>query len=133
MARDYASRAEWCLSEAETAFDKGNYPICVRRAQEALELATKAVLRYLGVEYPREHDVGEALQAVEDKLPNYLREMLPEMRKLLTELASMRGPAFYGYERELIPAGRAFGRDRAMEVLNKVQKTVKACMRFLEF
>ena len=73
MARDYASRSRWCLGEAQRALEGRNYPICVRRSQEALELATKAVLRYLGLEYPREHDVGEALQEIE-KLPGYLKE-----------------------------------------------------------
>lgn len=131
MARDYASRALWCLFEAETALEKGNYPICVRRSQEALELATKAVLRYVGVEYPREHDVGEALQAVEEKLPKALRENLEEHRRLLTELASMRGPAFYGYERDLIPADRIFDRDRASEILKKVRELVKVCTSFV--
>lgn len=132
MARDYASRSKWCLGEARTALDGENYPICIRRSQEALELATKAVLRYFGLEYPREHDVGEALPEIEGKLPGYVKEKVPELRGLLTELASIRGPAFYGYEREGIPASKAFGAERAREVYEKVKVMVETCLEFLE-
>jgi len=90
MAADYLSRAKWCLKETEMAFSGSNFPIVVRRAQEALELATKAVLRYLAVEYPREHDIGDALSFIEEKLPDYLRDEVPSARRLLTELARVR-------------------------------------------
>jgi len=63
MARDYAERAKWVLHEAEQALAASNGPVCVRRCQEALELSAKAALRKLGIEYPREHDVGDALEA----------------------------------------------------------------------
>lgn len=132
MALDYASRAEWCLGEAQLAFEKANYPICIRRSQEALELAVKAVLRYLGVEYPREHDVGEALPAIEERLPVRLRKMTPSLQRLLTELAGLRGPAFYGYEREGIPATRAFGKERTSVILNEVKVMVKTCVEFVK-
>jgi len=53
MASDYAMSATWLL-EAENALKAGNNAISVRRLQEALELATKSVLRRLAIEYPRE-------------------------------------------------------------------------------
>lgn len=131
MARDYLLRAKRCLKEAKLALHEGDPPMTIRRSQEALELATKAVLRYLAIEYPREHDVGDALTEIENKLPSYLRSSLPELKQLLTELAELRGPAFYGYEREGIPASKAFSHERAETIFQRVKKLVKACSKFL--
>jgi len=50
-----------------------------------LELAAKAVLRLMAVEYPHEHDVGEALDIVQDRLPSPLRNDLSKLRELLTK------------------------------------------------
>jgi HEPN domain-containing protein len=130
MAEDYAERAKWSLREAEDAFSGGNNAICVRRSQEALELAAKAVLRRLAFEYPREHDVSEALEACAERLPEYLRASLNELKMMLVELARVRGPAFYGYESEGIPASQAFTREYAAEVLDKVRRLVALCVRF---
>lgn len=132
MAADYAFRAERCLREAELALAEHDFPGTVRRSQEALELAVKAVLRYLAIEYPREHDVGEALTQVIGKLPSHLKERIPATQALLTELTRVRGPAFYGYEREGIPARKAFSRKYAEDVFHKVGEIVKLCVKYVE-
>ncbi len=129
MVQDYLYRARRCLEEAALAFEKEDLAGTVRRSQEALELAVKAVLRSVGVEYPREHDVGGALTAVDEKLPRELRTRVAELRALLTEPARVRGPAFYGYEREGVPPRKAFSRDYAQETLSQVTDLVGACLR----
>lgn len=130
MAKDYAERGRWVIKEAEEALGAANYAICVRRSQEALELSAKAALRRLGVEYPREHDVGEALEAVADRLPDELKQRLEEIKKLLTELARIRGPALYGYEAEGIPASEAFTRNYATHTLDRIRPIVNLLTRF---
>ncbi len=52
MASDYVYRARRCLREAELALSEKDYAGAMRRPQEALEMALKAVLRLLAVEYP---------------------------------------------------------------------------------
>jgi len=130
MARDYANRAERIMDEAENALSNGDAAISVRRTQEALELAAKAVLRRLAIEYPREHDVSEALEAVSQRLPDYLKTRVDEIKVMLVELAKVRGPAFYGYEAEGIPASQAFTREYAAETLGKTKPLVELCVRF---
>ena len=130
MARDYANRAERIMDEAENALSNGDAAISVRRTQEALELAAKAVLRRLAIEYPREHDVSEALEAVSQRLPDYLKTRVDEIKVMLVELAKVRGPAFYGYEAEGIPASQAFTREYASETLAKTKPLVELCVRF---
>ena len=130
MAKDYAERAKWVLREAQEALDATNYAICVRRSQETLELSAKAALRRLGIEYPHEHDVSEALDAVADRLSDSLRERLDEIKALLAELARMRGPSLYGYEAEGIPASEAFTEKYAKETLHKIRPIVDLLAAF---
>lgn len=126
MAKDYLERSLRCLEEAEMAFAKGDYAGTVRRGQEAFELCLKALLRAMGIEYPKEHDVSDVLEAERHRLPDRLLGALEEMKALSKELASLRGPALYGYEREGIPASKAFKRDYASSVLEKVRGHVDA-------
>lgn len=132
MVKDYLFRAKWCLKEAEMALSGENHPMCVRRSQEALELVIKALLRSMAIEYPREHDVGYALAYIEEKLPDYLKSEMQSLRGLLTELARVRGPAFYGYEREGIPASEAFGDEYASNTFEKVSRLVNLCAKYLQ-
>jgi len=130
MARDYAESAEWFLRESENALNAGRSAVCVRRSQEALELAAKAALRRLGIEYPHEHDVSEAIEASAERLPDSLRARIEEIKATLQELAKVRGPAFYGYEAEGIPASQAFTREYAYEILRRVRSLVELCVKF---
>jgi len=95
-----------------------------------LELATKAMLRRLAIEYPREHDIGEAVEAVAERLPDLVRARIPDIKALLSELARVRGPAVYGYETEGIPASEAFTKQYAADILEKTRDLVELCVRF---
>ena len=95
-----------------------------------MELAVKAVLRRLAIEYPREHDVSEAIETVAERLPDYLRARIEEIKTMLVELVRVRGPALYGYEVEGIPASQAFTRKYAAETFAKTRPLVESCARF---
>ncbi len=82
-------------------------------------------MRLLGIEYPRTHDVSDVLLEFKDKLPEELRDGIEELAKLVAELAAIRGPAFYGYEREGIPASQAFSMNYAGEIFTKVKEYFK--------
>jgi len=132
MVEDYLFRAKWCLKEAEMALSGENYPMCVRRSQEALELVVKSLLRSSAIEYPREHDVGDALSYIEEKLPDSLRSEITSLKRLLTELSRIRGPAFYGYERQGIPASEAFSKEYASSTFKEVSRLVNQCAKYPE-
>ena len=87
-------------------------------------------LRRLAIEYPREHDVSEALEAAADRLPDDVRRQLEEIKALSAELARIRGPALYGYEAEGVPASEAFTRDYAARTLDGVKSIVNLLVRF---
>jgi len=130
MAKDYAERARWVLKEAEDALAAENYAVSIRRSQEALELSAKGALRRLAVEYPREHDVSEAVEAAADRLPDNIREHVREIKALSAELARIRGPALYGYEAEGVPASEAFTKDYATETLNRTKPIANLLIQF---
>ena len=46
-----------------------DYSDVVREAQEIVELATKGILRGIGVEPPKRHDVADLLAHYEERLP----------------------------------------------------------------
>ena len=66
LALDYIDRAELTLEEAKRAFEKEVYSLAIRRAQETCELSLKGALRYLAIEYPRNHDVSDVLIRVKE-------------------------------------------------------------------
>jgi len=70
MAKDYLFRAERCLKEAFLAIKDEDAAGAIRRSQEALELAVKALLRLMGIEYPKIHDVGDVLIENANSLKN---------------------------------------------------------------
>lgn len=100
MARDYMLRSKRILREAEAALSEGDSAASIRRSQESLEMAVKALLRAIGVEYPRSHAVGDVLIGRRDSLPEDVMAEVEDLAKLVSQLASIRGVALYGYERE---------------------------------
>ncbi len=59
VAKNMIKEAGDCLEEAERAYSKSSYNLSVRRAQETVELSMKGILRLIGIEYPKKHDVGD--------------------------------------------------------------------------
>lgn len=124
MAKDYLSKARRRQREASVALREGDYSMCVRNSQECLELAAKSLLRFFAIEYPKEHDVGDALERIKHLLTGKLVERLKEISGLMTELAQSRGLALYGDEARGIPSSQLFSRDYASSVLNQVTETL---------
>lgn len=96
--------------DLESAFDRESWNVVVRRAQEVAELALKAALKMMGIEYPKEHDVGRVfVEACRTRgLPLEPAE-LQAIREISTRLARDRQPAFYMerlYDREDAVAAR---------------------------
>ncbi|NHV99101.1 MAG: HEPN domain-containing protein [Thaumarchaeota archaeon] len=124
MARGYLDDAEYSLYEAEEALAKKMYHRTVRRAQESVELSLKAVLRLLGVEYPREHDVSDALAEIARirVLPDWFRFELETISIASKRLAGERGPAFYGDENAFIPPRELYSREDAEKAIDSARK-----------
>jgi HEPN domain-containing protein len=132
MALDYMKRADRCLKESRDAFQDSDFPITIRRAQECVELSLKAILRSIAVEYPREHDVGESLDMVKEKFPDWFSYNIPAFITISRDLSKKRGPALYGYEAQLRPASDIFSRNDAVEALNSADEVFNECRRLVK-
>ena len=72
------------------------YSDVVREAQELVELALKALLRHVGAEPPRWHDVGSILLQQRDKFPSLEDAELTELMRISAWLRKEREFSFYG-------------------------------------
>jgi HEPN domain-containing protein len=132
MAQDLLARAGRCLREARAACDEGDYALCVRRAQEAIELAIKGLLRLVGIEFPREHDVSDVLVGSAGRFPEPWREVLPELARRMREITPKRGPAMYGLEAQGIPASQAFDEEDGRGALADAEFVHSRCATCFE-
>jgi HEPN domain-containing protein len=62
LAVDYLKRCRLRVRAVETLIDAGDFADAVRKAQETVELAVKAVLKLKRLSYPRAHDVARLLR-----------------------------------------------------------------------
>lgn len=98
MARSHRRRAARVMREAERLFADEDWSLCVRRCQEAVELALKALLRAAGAEVPKVHDVSGALRQNVDRLPPAVAAEIDTLVSASRRLREERELAFYGDE-----------------------------------
>lgn len=94
----YLKKAKVRLEALSFYRERGAYSDVVREAQELVELLLKGVLRAIGVEVPKVHDVSRALENNRDLLPTDLVTGLDEIKRISKRLRKERELAFYGAE-----------------------------------
>ncbi len=134
MAREYLARSGRTLEEARNAMQNGDFPLTIRRAQEAAELSLKGALRFLAIEYPKEHDVRDVLSSLAKSraLPAWFEAEIEFMANTSSDLARKRGPAFYGDEQAATPPSQLFGTEDAAKALTDVERIFQNCKALLE-
>jgi hypothetical protein len=103
LASDHLRRAEARLRALDVLFEAESWADVVRESQEVVELALKGLLRAVGVEPPRIHDVADVLEAERDRIPEALRADIPRLAAASRALRRDRELAFYGAE-DLTPS-----------------------------
>lgn len=102
LTRAYLEKSALRLEILDVFADRGGYSDVVREAQEVVELLLKAVLRALGAEVPRVHDVGRVVQGHAALLPEAARGGLAQVLEVSRRLRRERELSFYGAE-DFIP------------------------------
>ncbi len=77
LARSYLDRARERLFAARSAQERKVYPEAVRFSQECVEMSLKAVLRSVGIEHPKSHDVGEFVVYKRRSIPDVVQRRDP--------------------------------------------------------
>ena len=88
--------ARQIAGEMQRALDDEAWNLATRRAQEALELAIKALLNEMSVDYQKTHDPAPVFaQAVRTRGIGVDAGVLDSLTLLSRELARIRSPVFY--------------------------------------
>jgi HEPN domain-containing protein len=96
LALAYLEKAQKRLRVLEVLLEEQAYSDVVREAQEVVELALKAMLRLVGVEPPKQHDVGGLLVDHSSRFVEDVRQALPVLAATSKWLRKEREFAFYG-------------------------------------
>jgi hypothetical protein len=116
LAKSYLRKARARVRVLEVLAEQAAWSDVVREAQELVELALKAMLRRVGVDPPKWHDVGSLLLTHSELFSEGLRSDLPRLAEISKWLRKEREFAFYG-DIDFIPTeeyGRAEA-ERAIE------------------
>ena len=117
------------MGEVERAFERASWNIVVRRAQEVVELALKGALKMMGIEHPKEHDVGSLFaEACAARKIEVDRAVLNAVREISARLARDRQPSFY-MERVYQGEEAAHAREGAARVLALVEDLAEKLQR----
>ncbi len=122
LARSYFEKARKRLRALRTLFEDEAYSDVVREAQELVELALKGALRFVGVEPPKRHDVGQLLLQHRDRLPAEVAAAAERLAAISHRLRKEREFAFYGDE-DFIPT-EEYTRDEAAAALEDARFVV---------
>lgn len=104
LASDYVRRAQARLAAVDVLFASQSWADVVRESQEIVELALKGLLRAVGIEPPRIHDVSDVLIAERERFPRAIQRQLDTLAAGSRTLRRDRELAFYGAE-DLTPSG----------------------------
>lgn len=96
--KDYLiKQGEDALNSTERYWNEGNWNMVIRRAQETVECHIKGFLKFINIEFPKEHDLGGYLEEILIKkgLP-FKKKRIGKIKEISEELTEKRAPAFYG-------------------------------------
>ncbi|MBC8254126.1 MAG: HEPN domain-containing protein [Ardenticatenia bacterium] len=131
-ARLNLERAGVILEEAHHLRDRGVWNLVVRRCQEAVELALKGILWWVGLEVPWVHDVGVFLRRHGDRFPTGFAPQVPRLASISRALGVERERSFYGDEESGLPPEMLYSEHDADEALEKATFVLDVCRRLLE-
>ena len=130
LARSYFEKARKRLRALTVLFEDGAYSDVVREAQELVELALKGALRFVGVEPPKQHDVGRLLLEHCDRLPAPVTAAAQRLADISHRLRKEREFSFYGDE-DFIPT-EEYSREEAAAALDDARFVVSLLDAFPE-
>ena len=96
LAQSYLIKATKRLRVLDVLMEEEAYSDVVREAQEMVELALKGILRHIGVEPPKQHDVGGLILEYQERLPSTVAKKAERLARISKWLRKEREFAFYG-------------------------------------
>ncbi|MBA5867377.1 MAG: HEPN domain-containing protein [Nitrospira sp. CR1.3] len=129
LAQSYLRKASDRLDVLELLLTKEAYSDVVRKAQELVELALKGMLRSIGIEPPKLHDVGGLLVDHRERFPEDVRNQLTDLAGISNRLRKERELAVYG-DLDFIPT-EEYSLEDARKAQQDAQRVVQAARRVI--
>jgi HEPN domain-containing protein len=130
LARAYVEKASKRRRVLEVLMEQEAWSDVVREAQELVALALKAMLREVGVDPPKWHDVGPILTEQARLFPTEIQVLLPELARISKWLRKEREFSFYG-DVDFIPTEQ-YSRDDANEAMRDAMAALRVARVFVE-
>lgn len=130
LAKSYLKKAAARLDLLSILQKRRAYSDVVREAQEIVELALKGMLRQVGVEPPKWHDVGSLLTSHRKRFEEDVTKRIPRLAEASEWLRGERELSFYG-DVDFIPTEQytaAEGR-RAIDAAEFAVETARIVIR----
>jgi HEPN domain-containing protein len=128
-ANEMLIQASHRLATVTKESKRGSKAYPIRSAQECAELALKAALKSLGIDYPKRHDVSRVLLEVKDRLPSWFA--VDTIAEENIWLAERREPAMYGSETSDLGPDSLFSREDALTALRYLKHIFNQCKRLI--
>ena len=130
LAQSYLRKSMDRIDVLELLFKKGAFSDVIREAQEIVELALKGMLRFIGVEPPKIHDVGGLLLEHKDKFTQDISKHLERLAVISKRLRKERELAFYG-DIDFIPT-EEYTNEEAREATEDANFVVETAKRLIQ-
>ena len=119
------------FEEAKRYRTEGAWNLVIRRCQEAVELSLKGLLRLLGLEVPKVHDVSGFLRRYSDRLPLPIAEDLNRIARISRTLREEREISFYGDESAGFTPEELYTEEDAAQALEEAEFVLRLCREAL--
>jgi len=129
LAQSYFKKASDRLDILDLLLRKGAYSDVIREAQEIIELCLKGMLRYVGIEPPKYHDVGPLLIEHQERFKDVTSDEIFHLAKISKELRKERELAFYG-DIDFIPTNE-YTQEDAQKAIEGATFTVNITRRMM--
>jgi hypothetical protein len=130
LAQACVFRATKRLKILGVLLDERSYSDVVREAQELVELALKGILRQIGIDPPKQRDVGSLLLEYRERLPDSAKASADRLAAISKRLRKELELAFYGAV-DFIPT-MEYGREDATLAIEEAAIVVRAALEVVE-
>jgi HEPN domain-containing protein len=129
LATSYLIKARKRLAILQVLLNDGDFSDVVREAQEIVELALKGMLRHVGVEPPKVHDVGKTLEEYRARFPENIAAQIERLAQISGWLRKEREFSFYG-DIDFIPT-EEYSREDAMRAIADAEFVVSVAQSLI--
>jgi len=129
LAQSYLRKASDRIDILHLLFKKSAFSDVIREAQEIVELSLKGMLRFVGIEPPKYHDVGGLLLEHRDKFTTDIARHLKKLASISKKLRKERELAFYG-DIDFIPTEEYTNED-ALQAIKEAEFVVEKARKLI--